>query len=365
MNDITEQAGELERISTALADFDAVSAGIAAMREAYEGVIFEVSTTEGLAEAKAACNAIRAPRLRVEQIRKEAKAPLLSLGKRIDGEASRITDALKQLEEPIEKQIEAERQRKEAEKQAQAAAELARVSGHKQRINAMREQLLTASLRRSSSATLHQQINALAVRDIVGEGFEEFAEEAEQVRQQTMDGLMELYVARREEEQEAERLAEERRELEHQRAQEAAARAQREAIEAAERAAQEAELAAERAALRAERERQAAERERQEIERRELERRIAESQVAEELAAAERARLARLEEEVKAAPPPPPVEVAKLTFVDEAAPISQRVWEELPRPRPTDGAILDAVAEAFDVSTATAHQWLVAYDRSR
>lgn len=202
---IIEDASDIERITQALLAFDGVSAGIAQLRESYEGVVYPVTTTQGMNDAKAARAAIRTPRVRVEKIRKDAKAPLIELGRRIDGDAERITYALRAIEDPIDQQIKAEEARKEAEKQAKVAAEAARVAGHQSRINAMREQLLTASLRRLTSASLHEQINALAIRNVATEGFEEFCDEADLVRCNTMDGLLDLYNARQEEDAEAAR----------------------------------------------------------------------------------------------------------------------------------------------------------------
>ena len=105
----------IEKVSGALAEFSRVEAGIAALTKAYAGVVYDVTTTEGMGAAREARRIIREPRYEVEKVRKDAKAPLLALGKEIDAEAKRITAALLAIEEPIDQQIAAEEARKEAE----------------------------------------------------------------------------------------------------------------------------------------------------------------------------------------------------------------------------------------------------------
>jgi cation transport ATPase len=77
--------------------------------------------------AKAARAEIREPRFAVEKVRKAAKAPLLAIGRRIDAEAVRITEAILAIEEPIDGQIKAEEARKVAEREAKRAAEVERL----------------------------------------------------------------------------------------------------------------------------------------------------------------------------------------------------------------------------------------------
>jgi hypothetical protein len=122
-----ETGTDIEQVQGVLAEFSRVEAGLAALRERHGNVIYEVTTTAGLEAAKAARAEIRAPRHAVEKVRKAAKAPLLALGKRIDQEAIRITEAILEVEQPIDDQIKAEEARRLADREAKRAAEVERL----------------------------------------------------------------------------------------------------------------------------------------------------------------------------------------------------------------------------------------------
>ena len=90
-------------------------------------LVFDVSTTKGMAEAIAHRAAWRDPRITVEKFRKAAKAPVLTLGKDIDARAAWLTDQLLLGETPVHEQIKAEEARKAQEKADREAAEFGRV----------------------------------------------------------------------------------------------------------------------------------------------------------------------------------------------------------------------------------------------
>ena len=93
--------GQLEQVQGVLTEFSRVEAGLAALRERHGNTVYEVTTTAGMDAAKAARAEIREPRFAVEKVRKAAKAPLLELGRRIDAEAIRITEAILAIEERV------------------------------------------------------------------------------------------------------------------------------------------------------------------------------------------------------------------------------------------------------------------------
>jgi hypothetical protein len=119
--------GEIEQVQGVLTEFSRVEAGLAALRAKHGNTVYEVSTTAGMDAAKAARAEIREPRFALEKVRKAAKAPLLAIGRRIDAEAVRITEAILAIEEPIDGQIKAEEARKVAEREAKRAAEVERL----------------------------------------------------------------------------------------------------------------------------------------------------------------------------------------------------------------------------------------------
>jgi len=122
-----ETGTDIEQVQGVLAKFSRVEAGLAALREKHANVVYPVATTAGMADAKAARAEIRAGRFAVEQLRKTAKTPLLQIGRRIDMEAIRITEAILEVEQPIDDQIKAEEARKAADREAKKAAEVERL----------------------------------------------------------------------------------------------------------------------------------------------------------------------------------------------------------------------------------------------
>ena len=115
-------------VEMSLTEFEKISAGLAALRTEHPiDLVFDVSTTKGMAEAIAHRAAWRDPRITVEKFRKAAKAPVLTLGKDIDARAAWLTDQLLLGETPAHEQIKAEEARKAQEKADREAAEFGRV----------------------------------------------------------------------------------------------------------------------------------------------------------------------------------------------------------------------------------------------
>lgn len=214
MNDSSNNP-EIELISTALVNFDRVSAGLALLTKNYQGVLYEVDTTMGMAHAKAARKAIRDPRYEVERVRKGAKAPLIALGKRLDAEATRITNALLTLETPIQEQIEAEETRKEAEKQAAADAEVDRIAKIQARIDEIRG--LVTELVGFPPDLISESIEETAAI-VIDDSFAEFKAIAMDARDATLSKLSRMRDAAIAQEAEAERVKAERAELKRLRA---------------------------------------------------------------------------------------------------------------------------------------------------
>ncbi|MGH9644411.1 MAG: hypothetical protein ACRD3Q_18570 [Terriglobales bacterium] len=225
-------SADIEIVQGAIAKFDAVSAGIAELTQKYGGVLFEVTTSEGMEAAKAARAAVRQPRYDIESIRKSAKAPLLAIGKRLDSEAARITDALMKIEMPIHSQIAAEETRKEQEKQRRIDAEIKRVADIRERINEIRG---LAAVAGAESALVAEHLDD--IENIpVDASFEEFMTEARDAKIATLAQLRQIYVAAIEREAEAARIKAEREELAKLRAeQEERNRQERERLAAVER----------------------------------------------------------------------------------------------------------------------------------
>jgi hypothetical protein len=108
---------------TDLSAFDPVTMALEELRKRHEGVIHDVKTTAGMVACRKDRAEVKGYRLRVEEIRKKLKAPILEAGRAIDDKATAITAQITSLETAYDQQIKAEEQRKEKEKRDRDEAE--------------------------------------------------------------------------------------------------------------------------------------------------------------------------------------------------------------------------------------------------
>lgn len=213
---------------------------------------FDITTTAGMEIAKNHRAVFRDEfRLAIEKARAERKAPILEIGRLLDGRAKEITAEVAPYEKRFDDAIKAEEQRKADIKAAKEEAERQRVAGIRARITDT--QAVPAKLVGQPSAVIADVLAQITEAEITLEAFAEFVGEAELVKAQTVAKLQEMLSAQQQHEAEQQRLAEERAELDRQRAEQA--ERERQAAEA--RAAEEARLRAEREAHEAELRRQA------------------------------------------------------------------------------------------------------------
>lgn len=348
--ELETESNALVLVRSEIAKIGVLENGLTLLRETYKGRIFDVATTAGMDEAKEARRAVKEPRVRTEEIRKAAKAPVLALGKWIDGEAQRITKELEALEGPIDEQIKNEERRKEQERQAKVAAELRRMTDIQERVAALRlNPFLTASAGSAIIAAEIEKIRLIAV----DETFAEFQAQALQRKLETLGALDALRMAAQNHEAEEARQKTERARLDKERAEQAerdrVAREEQAARDAADKAERDRQAEAVRQSNARESER--LERLRKDNERRELEHN--------EYVAAEDRRLATERAALEAArvpavlPPSPKPEPVTLPEPPTAQP-----GVDCPR----RDLLVDAVAETFDVDFDLAFGWLKAQD---
>ena len=91
--------------STSVAEYNPIAAGLAIVRQRYANVAWDLKTTKGNAEARAARKELVTLRVSLEAKRVELKAPVLERAKLIDSEAKRITAELLKIEMPIDEQL--------------------------------------------------------------------------------------------------------------------------------------------------------------------------------------------------------------------------------------------------------------------
>ena len=107
--------------------YNATKAALADLTARYKGLVFEVTTQKGMAEAKAAYKEINAHSITLENARKKEKAASLEYGRFVDSEAKRIDEQIEVLRLPIKEQIETETKREERELAARIEAERLRI----------------------------------------------------------------------------------------------------------------------------------------------------------------------------------------------------------------------------------------------
>lgn len=252
-------------MSTQIAEYSPTAAAMAELRQKYEGTVYDVATTAGMAQAIAARREVREVRVNLEKLRKELKAPALERSRLIDAEAKDLTQQLEALEGPIDAQIKAEEQRKAEEK-----AERERIEREERAALERRVANIGATALKYVGKTAEEIAGCLQrLTDFeIDATFGALQGEAHAAKAETLATLADMHAAALAQEAEAERL-----------------RIEREALEA-QRRAQEEQAARDRAELvklRAEheaREREAAEKARIEQEAMEAERRKQEAEAA-------------------------------------------------------------------------------------
>lgn len=191
-------------------------------------------------------------RIASENARKERKAPILEIGRLLDGAAKEIAEEVAPYESRFDTAIKAEEKRRDDEKIAKAVAESARITAIRKRIAEM--QAIPSMLVGKSSETIAAAIESLEAVEITLEDWAEFFGEAEVAKLASIHKLWEMFKAQREHEAEQKRLQAEREAIERQRfelaeherlaavaraEQESRDRAERERVEAEQRAANE------------------------------------------------------------------------------------------------------------------------------
>ncbi|MDP4076207.1 hypothetical protein [Acidovorax sp. A1169] len=191
---------------TVLAQFKEAEAGLLAMAERYRDVVYDVTTTKGMAEAKAARADLRDNGRRLlTRTEASVKADVNELKQVMGAEVERLVDIVKPVEDAIDAQIKVEEKRKADDKAERDRLEAERVAGHRANIDQLRayaDQAAGQSLESLASA-----ITALEAMEF-GPEWEEFAPEADTARNTTVARLREIAESTRQR-QENERLQQE------------------------------------------------------------------------------------------------------------------------------------------------------------
>ena len=116
--------------------YSPTKAALADLTSRFKGLVFDVTTPKGMADAKGAKKELAAHRITLEKARVAEKAEALAYGKHVDAEAKKIADQLAALEDPITEQIETETKREQREREAAArrAAQIEREAPWRARV---------------------------------------------------------------------------------------------------------------------------------------------------------------------------------------------------------------------------------------
>ncbi len=332
-------------MTTQIQEYSKTEQALAALREKYADVTYDVDTPEGFQEAKSARSEVRGYRTGLEKMRKDIKAPALERCRLIDIEAKRITSELVALESPIDEQIKEVDARKEAERQKQIEAEVKRVEDIQSRIARIRDHAGAALQVGITAKNIEQSIADIETIEI-DDSFDEFQEQAADARIATLARLREIHAATVEREAEDARIKDEREELAKLRAE----NEKREAEEQAKREAAEAEAREKREA--------ADKKQREELEEQRKKQAAAQKKIDDENArlAKERADLEREQREE-----------ADRKAAEERAKQERKAAAEAAAKKakyPGDEAIINALAEHFGVPAEVATTWLTQIRRA-
>ena len=208
MSEVFEKVEVLDRAeisgSKVVVQYSATEAALSDLRTKYAGVVFDLTTTKGDKEARAARLELVTLRTSLEKKRKEFKAPALDFGKKIDSEAERISKEIVALESHIDLQIKADEKRRADEKAERDRIEAARVQCLRDKIEQIR-----ACLTRCEGITAERIATGIALvekLDVSEAVFLELAPEAASTKEQTLAAMRKLHTSTLEREFEAARV---------------------------------------------------------------------------------------------------------------------------------------------------------------
>lgn len=173
---------------TVLAQFKDTEAGLKAMAEKYRDVVYNVTDSKGMAEAKAARADLRDNgRRMLTRTEASVKADVNELKKVMGDEVERLIAIVKPVEDAIDAQIKAEETRKAEEKAKRDQEEADRVKAHRDNI-----EQLKAYVDKAEGQPVEVIEKAIAtLGDMTfGEEWQEFAQEAEAACLATVQRLL-------------------------------------------------------------------------------------------------------------------------------------------------------------------------------
>jgi hypothetical protein len=335
---------ELTLVQRAVAAFDYKEEELRELA-ARSVTIKEITNVAGYQQVHAARMVLKNRRIEIEKHGKEKRDEAVKFSKAVIAQEGKLVALIEPEETRLEKLQKSWDDAREAEKQAAIAAEQKRVDDLMDRVNELRGVIAAAAGCTSSEIQGHiSDIERIAV----DESFQEFQQEAAEVKEGSLLRLRQMHAAAAAQEAEKERLRLERIELEALRAEQKkrddAERARIAEEERVAKAARDAETARQNEELRMAREAQEAEAARVRAEQAAEAKRLADAQ----------AELTRMQEEIRKAQEPPPAPPPL-----PPAPVSRR---GVAVPVPKAAEMIDVLAKHYRARPDTIIEWLRAID---
>lgn len=205
--------------STGIIEFDEIAGAVAELVHRHANVVFDCAVSESFKAAIVARAELRTVRVNVEKVRVAKKEFYLVEGRKVDALAKELTAQLTPHEDRIDAQIKKEERRKEEARAEKERIERNRVIEIRARVDAMAR--IPLLLTGASSAKLAKAAEDLEAQPVTAETYQEFLDEALNVKRVVMRQIGDAFTAKLAEEHEAQRLKVEREAFEAERAAEA------------------------------------------------------------------------------------------------------------------------------------------------
>lgn len=202
----------IEHTPIAVIDYNVTDAALAELKKEYTGLT--VASNKERAVVQSGITELTSLRTSVEKKRKELKADALEFGRKVDGEAKRITGLIEAIEQPLKDAKQAYDDEQERIKAELAAKEQARIDAIMARIDSIKNR--TIEMVGKSSEEIGECHLQLTDEMVMGDGFDyqEFKDQARKAQSETMERLASMQIERQKHEAELAAQAEREKEAE-------------------------------------------------------------------------------------------------------------------------------------------------------